>query len=278
MLIKRLLTALVLIPLVLGGIFFTSTFIFGIACALVLMLALVEWLVIAQQSKKRIAGYFAFYLFLLVLGFLWPNQFSVFLLSALLWLTLLGLVWFYPKYTPHLLKQVDCQAILGVLLIYLAWYGLYGLRLLENGTTWVVILLLLNWGSDTFAYFAGKKYGKTALAPNVSPNKTFEGLFTGLLATSALLMLWYGFSFFMEWYEIPIGLNKINAWVVFFLFMTTILVGVLGDLFESLIKRLSQVKDSGHLLPGHGGMLDRLDSLIASAPFFSLCLLWMGAK
>lgn len=132
-------------------------------------------------------------------------------------------------------------------------------RNIEEGLMYVILILILVWSTDSGAYFAGRKYGKHKLSPSISPKKTIEGAAGGVL-----LALFTGTIFLAV---IPL----FNSWIVSVLFMFTVsLVGQLGDLVESAFKRHFAVKDSGNVLPGHGGILDRFDSLIFVMPIIYL--------
>ena len=136
-----------------------------------------------------------------------------------------------------------------------------------NNSSLVLLLFGLIWASDIGAYFTGKAFGKTKLSPNVSPKKTVEGLFGGIVFSLIIGVLYV---------VILKDTPSINDYLMFgFLSIVVSLTSVLGDLFESLLKRLSNVKDSGKILPGHGGMLDRIDSLTSSAPVFFLLFTYL---
>jgi len=145
-----------------------------------------------------------------------------------------------------------------------AWIALIDLH--DMNPTLLLFLLFLIWIADTAAYFTGKRLGKTKLAPHLSPGKTKEGLLGALLATGM-----FGFLGAL-WLELPVMLN------VYFigLCLVTTLISVAGDLFESLLKRRAGVKDSGAILPGHGGVMDRIDSVSAATPVFALGIHWMN--
>ncbi len=154
----------------------------------------------------------------------------------------------------------------GVLMLVSTWIGLVWLHGLTQGPNLVLCLLLLIWIADSAAYFTGRRWGRHKLAPVVSPGKTLEGVLGALgggLLWGLVLASWFG----RGWGQ--------QAGVVA-LCLLTVLVSVYGDLYESLLKRRRGVKDSGRLLPGHGGLLDRIDSLMAAAPVFALGLILLG--
>lgn len=157
-----------------------------------------------------------------------------------------------------------------------SWYGkklgLMGLVILTGAITamfylwqlspwWLMYVFVLVWCADSGAYFVGRKLGKRKMAPNVSPNKSMEGLYGGLV-TGLIVVL--GISIF------KLHLTGMTLFAFMVLSGITILSSVLGDLFESMLKRRADVKDSGTILPGHGGILDRIDSLLAATPIFAL--------
>ena len=135
-----------------------------------------------------------------------------------------------------------------------------------HGAQLLIFLFLLIWSADVGAYFVGKSLGKRKLLPNVSPGKTLEGFFGGIICACIMVsILGYMLNWTMEQYITAIAVTCL---------ITT--VSVLGDLNESMFKRQAGVKESGSILPGHGGILDRIDSLTATAPIFSLCFLYFG--
>ncbi len=149
--------------------------------------------------------------------------------------------------------------LFGNVFILAPFFYLYLLK--REGTLFPLILLVSIWASDIFAYFIGKKFGKHRLAPQISPKKTVEGLAgsaLGSLVIIAAFHKWLGFSIF-EAFAIGIAAG---------------ILGQAGDLMESACKRVFKIKDSSGLIPGHGGILDRIDSFIFTAPFLYSCILW----
>lgn len=170
-------------------------------------------------------------------------------IAAVWWVAAFGWIVLAPAVVPH-----PAGAFAGLLTLVPAWYSLVHLRLdFAAGAEWLLFLLILVAATDSGAYFAGRRFGRVRLAPRVSPGKTWEGVFGGLSA--GCLVAWAG----AGWFQLPA--------VPFVLLAVAVIVfSMIGDLTESLLKRSAGVKDSGTLFPGHGGMLDRIDSLTAAAP------------
>ncbi len=157
-------------------------------------------------------------------------------------------------------------AVLGAVYGGLMLSALVKLRQLEHGAVWIFLALAVTWANDTGGYFAGRAFGKHKLYPRISPSKTVEGALGGM----AFSVLW-GLGVF-KW-----GLPDVPLWGGAVIGLGASILGPLGDLSESAMKRAYGAKDSGKLLPGHGGMLDRLDALLFTAPFVLLCARWLLA-
>lgn len=193
-----------------------------------------------------------------------PGWAAVFLVLALMWLALALLsVLGYP-HSSGLWQRAPARAVAGLFILLPAWAAMVLLHR-EFGPGYVILLALLVWVADIGAYFAGRAFGKQKLAPRVSPGKTWEGVFSGLL----LALVVAGVA--TVWLK---PLEPVAAFLL--LCLLSVSISVLGDLVESLFKRIADVKDSGGLLPGHGGVMDRIDSLTAAAPMFTLGLIWLS--
>lgn len=158
------------------------------------------------------------------------------------------------------------KLLIGTGVVFACAIALGHLYLRPQGRTWFVLLLCLIAAADIGAYFAGRRFGKRKLAPAISPGKTWEGVFGGLLAVAVVAVVaggLFGLS--------PIGVAGLVAVAV-----VTAAVSILGDLLASLMKRHSGLKDSSRLLPGHGGVIDRFDSLMAAAPVYHLGTAWLA--
>ncbi len=269
MLKQRIITALILAPLALWGIWSLASDTLALILGVIFSLGAWEWSrLVGLQGKPARAAYtllfpLAFYLLhpLLSQGN-WPQ--FVLVLSLMWWTMALMSVLSYPRSAVLWQGSVLARAIAGLFVLIPSWAALVLLHsLFDHG--YFILLACIIWGADTGAYFAGRAFGKRKLAPKVSPGKSWEGVIGGLvvaLAVSAVATHW---------------LTPVGGYFAFFtLVLITVFVSVLGDLMESLFKRVMNLKDSGGILPGHGGVLDRIDSLTAAAPIFTLGLLWLS--
>lgn len=259
MLKQRLLTAALLIPLVIAGVLALPPVYFALLLALIVALAAWEWAGLLKWSGARRWVYAGALLAILalaqrlpILWVLWPAL--LFWVVAAIWVIRFPsgrVVW----------SAAPAAAVLGWLVLAPPWSAMLALR--DMMTPYMVLFLLgLIWLGDSAAYFAGKRWGKTLLAPQISPGKTWQGVF-GALAAALLYALALQ----------PLLAPQIKPWLFALLCLLTLLVSIIGDLFKSMYKRHAGVKDSGRLLPGHGGMLDRIDSLTAATPVFLLGLI-----
>lgn len=178
------------------------------------------------------------------------------------WATILAVLALYRGPAVAASWRLSVLAIAGLPTLVPAWYALSALHALNP--LWLLFLMFLVAAADTGAYFAGRRFGRTRLAPALSPGKTREGVLGGLLAVA--VMAGFGIAGF--------GIRPALWFYFLALCLITAVLSVAGDLFESLLKREAGAKDSGDLLPGHGGILDRIDSLSAAGPVFFVGLAW----
>lgn len=257
MLKQRILTALLLAPLALAALFLLPQRPFEWVSAAVFLYGAWEWGNLCRLRPLARLGYVGVLGGLMALvGTQASLQFWALLAALLFWLLALWLVRGYPRSAGWC--RGPAGWLIGALVLVPAWHALAALRGQEQGLALLLMLLLLVWGADIGAYAAGKTLGRNKLMPAVSPGKTREGLLGGLLACA---LVGIGFALWLE-------LGLLASVYLVLLSVMTGLVSVLGDLLESLFKRERGIKDSGKVLPGHGGVLDRIDSLTAAAPVF----------
>ncbi|MFM8356418.1 MAG: phosphatidate cytidylyltransferase [Gammaproteobacteria bacterium] len=261
MLRARIITALLLLPLVFGGIYLLALPHFALLFGVIVLLGAWEWSALGGLDRPLARGGYVV-LLALAMGALWQMPAAhegVLGLGSLVWLMAIALVIVYPSGRrwlsgPSVLLQ-------GIVLLMAAWLALVTIRAQANGAHWLVWLFLLVWGADIGGYFAGRRFGRRKLAPAVSPGKTWAGAVGGL-GLAALVTLaplaWLG--------------RPVLAWLP--LVVALVVLSIFGDLYESALKRQRGVKDSGTLLPGHGGVLDRVDALLAALPAFA----WLTAR
>ena len=196
------------------------------------------------------------------------EQIQPFLGLACLWWSL-ALLWVkgYPG-SAVFWRTKAMRNLMGLLVLAPAWMAAVYLVSLPRGGGLIVVMVLVVAAADIGAYFSGRAWGKHKLAEVVSPKKTWEGFWGGMVASSLLALL--------LWSQLPKQQAHISLTEVLVVVLVTALVSVVGDLTVSMVKREAGVKDSGSLLPGHGGVLDRLDSLCGAAPVFALGLLLVG--
>jgi phosphatidate cytidylyltransferase len=268
----RVLTALLLLPLVMAAIFALPIHWFLILLAIILLGGSWEFKRLTGLSDHA-AGYLLVLIQAAILILLyrfrdqWDNQIMLYLsASCVCWLLMFVRL---PLYRTDARPDASYRSVsfaTAIVSITTGWFALSWLRIQPEGSWLILLLLLIVWAADTGAYFAGKAFGKRKLTPLISPGKTREGLLGGLIAAIVMALLASKL--------MPLADIGLIYLVLLGLIITLVSAG--GDLMISLHKRTSGYKDSGNLLPGHGGILDRLDSLLAAAPFFALGLLLMG--
>lgn len=269
---SRVITAVVLLALLLAALFWLPAPGWALLVVVMVMQGTAEWTRLAGLSRTRANVYWGMTL-LLMLGVLWMDRgveagamnyphLTAYLFSALLWLIVVP-AWLIGNARvtrPWLLMLVGWAVLVPTGL------AMIDLRAVAP-SPWVLLTVMgLVWVADSAAYFAGRRFGRTKLAPRISPGKTWEGVVGALLGVSVYVVLVWAFSSESpRWQALPAWVLAACWWVM---------LAVLGDLFESALKRQAGVKDSGALLPGHGGLLDRIDALTSTLPLAALVLLF----
>ena len=266
MLKQRIITALILLPIALCGFFLLEGSGFALFIGLVVTLGAWEWARLAGFTAQPVrVGYALAVAVMLFFMHILPGLAPWVLGAAVLWWGVATyLVLTYPRSSGHW-SSAACKLVIGLLVLLPAWQGLILIKQEPLGNWLIMAVMVLVWGADIGAYFAGKTFGKRKLAPRVSPGKSWEGFYGGLVA-SLLITLVVGLQ--QGWQVNGLLLALGGAALV-------VAVSVIGDLTESMFKRQSGIKDSSNLLPGHGGVLDRIDSLTAAVPLFAV-LLWLA--
>lgn len=260
MLRNRVITALLLAPAVIFAVWYLPPLWFTVAFGLLILGAGWEWAGLsgAEQAGLKLG-------FLLVMGVLmvtardWAGYALEWLAWPVVawWLAIALLLRKVPSKLLAIRYPLAVKLLAGGFVLVTAWILLVWLRL-NFGVKQVLYLIVLVWTADSAAYVVGTRLGHTRLSPEISPNKTAEGMYSGLFAA---LLLGVGVGVYQ-------GYETLKTVDFAMLSVITVLFSVVGDLFESLAKRIRGVKDSGTLLPGHGGVLDRIDSLLAAVPVF----------
>ena len=267
MLIKRLITAIIIAPIAVFGILMLNQNGFALALSIILIVGSFEYCNLIKITTLIGRLVYTFLILAAAYAISKDSLMLPFVLyaSAIWWLAALGLVLRFPKGADLLNTSLFVKLINGFFLFVPMAASLIVLHLKDPQL--VLFLVGLIWAADIGAYFAGRFFGKNKLCPGVSPGKTREGLYGGIFLSQIVALLYV----FTSVESLPE-----NAFLMFgFLALVVSLVSVLGDLFESVLKRIAGVKDSGKILPGHGGVLDRIDSLTSSAPIFFILFMFL---
>ncbi|MFK7863933.1 MAG: phosphatidate cytidylyltransferase [Pseudohongiellaceae bacterium] len=277
MLKQRIATAIVLLIALIAISTLMSPFWFSLIIAAVVLIAGWEWggFIGLENRTTKVA-------YLISLSFLLSCCFFLFEMSPgsdslrydrALTLTTMGFLYWvgssivvlsYPTKNKYWNSESRI-ATMGIFSIVPTWVGITQLKYIATDGVLVLVLIVLVAAVDVGAFFTGINFGKTKLAPALSPNKTWEGVWGGF---ALCLLVTIGFAYFLDQTLVAVGLFEIAVLAVMCFLLT--FFSVIGDLLESMLKRNRQIKDSGKILPGHGGVLDRIDGLIAATPIFVL--------
>ena len=264
-----------LLPRVLSAIVMAVVFVFAVVAlddvgfmfftGAVLVVAAWEWArlsgVKTQQTRIAFAGMVATLSYGVAI---FDLQRTMLWITPFLWCFALYWVIAYPQEKAW--KGRFLRLLFGLSILLTTWCALAVIKQGSQFVTYLILLMGLIWGADTGAYFAGRLFGKRKLARHVSPGKSWEGVFGGVVLTQAGL---FAFAISQE-------LATSSMIILSLVGLVTVAVSVLGDLTESLFKRHEGLKDSSHLIPGHGGVMDRIDSVTSAAPVFVLLMMNVG--
>ena len=272
MLKQRVITALILTPLIIWAIFALPDTWFNLLLLLFIGLAGWEWALLVGLKKTILRIIFA-----AILSIFWvasvfyiePTQDQLLILLWLLiawWLLRTVRIVIYKGKQASVEKFHPGRALNALIVIAAPFYLVHVLRNMNDMPGYLLYALMIIWAADTFAYFAGRQWGKQKLAPMVSPGKSWQGVY-GAIASGVVATIIGSYVF---------GFGVTQSFLLLAITLITISMSIIGDLSESLYKRELDIKDSGHILPGHGGVLDRIDSLTAAIPVFMLGMYYMG--
>ena len=267
----RTLAALVMAPLAIAAVLLLPTPWLAALSAAAFLVALWEWLKLTDIEDGIARGVLMVVNLMLMVALVWASRsesggslvlFQIMTMVGVGWWCLATL-WlrFYDFGSDHNRYGRVFKLAAATLSIIPAWCALALIHASQpHGNRWLLLALAIVWAADSGAYFVGRKFGRTKLSPRISPNKTVEGLIGGALAGMIVAVA-----------AAPLaGASVRQLPAIAVVALWTILFSVVGDLFESLLKRHVGVKDSSNLIPGHGGVLDRVDSVLAALPVFAL--------
>lgn len=272
MLIQRIIAAAILAPLVVLIVLLASNGVFALIAALAFLGAGWEWTRLAGLKSVATRGTMLVVL-AIVFALIWrlrsPALWSLLLVAGVAWwLLACGWLRHFAFGAAPTGENRNIKLLAGAFVIVPAWVALVQIHD-ENhvhGHIWALLALLIVWAADIGAYFSGRQFGRRKLAPQISPGKTWAGAW-GALVAGVLVLLIGGWL---------LGVRGAPMLGLAVLAVVTVTASIVGDLLESLMKRHAQMKDSGSLIPGHGGLMDRLDSVFAALPVFALGLLLLG--
>ena len=270
MLKTRIITAVVLLAVLLPILFFLPPVYIGAFFLVAVLAGAWEWSRLLMPEAPRAAWLYATFCSVIIFVLLaFQNvawQFSLLLLAVIFWFFIAPFM-LAKGMNLSLQKLRPFYVLLGLILLPATWFAIVFLR--ELGLVFLLSTMALVWVADIGAYFVGKAFGRRKLAVQISPGKSVEGAVGGLVLCYAYAL---GCVFFLPFESTIFGAWAIRFGWVPMLMMVTLLTAfsIFGDLFESQLKRLAGVKDSSQLLPGHGGVLDRVDALIPTMPIAAI--------
>lgn len=267
MLYQRILTAIPMAAFVVWMIFFQPTSVFFLFVLFIVLVSAFEWARLSGINNNPLRILFA----LIITSGTWAVQYYLadyahfFIYVSVLW-------WFSISYYLRFAKPGAANSdlkldklLIAIVVLPAVAFAMQKIHAMQQGGEWLFYALALVWVADIGAYFSGKKFGKNKLAPNISPGKTKEGLIGAVVVTSVYTLI---ASYYFE-------LDTERSALLVLLSVILTFISVSGDLYVSFLKREAGLKDSGNILPGHGGILDRVDSALAAIPVFAVGYNWL---
>ncbi|AFJ42769.1 phosphatidate cytidylyltransferase [Francisella orientalis] len=250
---ERIITGILLVVFVFAGLVYANDYLFGVGVFLVAMLSAYEWLKFTKVGQQETINYLVIFMIVLFV----VSEFFVYIqyVFPIFWLYAIYRLSGYERQKFDALS-VNEMLILGLFAISPFAASLYVLH--SNSVAWIFMFILVVAGVDSGAYFTGNAIGKRKMLPRLSPNKTIEGLLGGMVCAVVIAVI---FLLFMN-----LDIFEYLSMVVISALVAAL--SAIGDVFESMVKRIAGVKDSGNILPGHGGVLDRLDGYMPALPIF----------
>ncbi|MFK5984160.1 MAG: phosphatidate cytidylyltransferase [Pseudomonadota bacterium] len=280
MLLSRVLTAFILLPLAIMGILYLPGNYFSFLLGLIFLIGAFEWTKIS--IIEPIYGLLFVVCSIFFMWLLWQYGLSksaqfiyIIYFSVFFWLISVFFISQYPRYKNIWATKLAIKFLVGFIVLIPSWYAMVllkntaSIQILNSqitGSELLLLMMIVIWFADTGAYFSGKKWGKSKLIPNVSPGKTKQGAYGAVVTSCSFTGI---FSYILSH----------DYMLTFYTVLLTVFIvatSIVGDLFESMYKRNSGIKDSGKILPGHGGVLDRIDSLTSVAPVFIIIILFVA--
>ncbi len=247
---QRVLSAIIGVPILIAAVWYGGVVLLAVTAALML-LGIREMSLIFSRLDLYVPQILVIpgCLFLLIAAYYYKDSYPVDAVILIMIVYLVAMVIAYPQFSPLDAAVSFFSTIYVGLIIFL-----YLLSTLPGGWIWLIIMLFCTWSNDTVAYFVGRRWGRRRMAPELSPGKTVEGALGGVLA--CIIAAWVAALFY----------THLPLWPVLLLGLIIGVAAQVGDLVESAIKRQAGIKDAGKLIPGHGGILDRFDSMLFTAP------------
>lgn len=251
--VQRIITGIVLVVVVFSFLLYATSYLFGVGVFLVALLSAYEWMRLAKVDEKDVVRN----LIIFSISVFVVSEFFVYLqyIFPIFWLYA---IYKLSQYEREKISSISSKEmlVLGLFAVSPFAASLYVLH--SNNVAWIFMFILVVAAADSGAYFTGKSIGKRKMLPRLSPNKTIEGLLGGLVCSMIVAVI------FLAYMDLSVGQ---------YIYMTVVsalvaILSVVGDVFESMMKRIAGVKDSGNILPGHGGFLDRLDGYMPTLPIF----------